>query len=204
MSTRQEEPVLEEREHVVQLSRLQVFAYLFVVPLLFTIVLTVVLGSALSIFDFSPQLNGAQMWLHRLPLVGAWIPEPAPVLSDMDAMAQMREEIRQEWDLIDKIKAEQDERARVLTANESALADLLLSYNKQREETERRDKRIANLVAAYEQMKPDEAARIFNTTALDDETCVEILLNMDIAKSAKLMAAMDPERAGHLSVLIRR
>jgi len=195
---------MEEQETVVQLGRMQVFTYLFLVPLIFTILLTVVLGSALSIFDFSPQLHGAQMWLHNLPLVGAWIPEPAPLISDLDGLTLQRQEIAKEYALLDKYREELDGQRSLLRSREDTFNDILQSYNKQREEANRRDRRIASLVTYYELMKAEEAARIFNSDILEDETCVEILLQMEASKASKLLAAMVPEKAARLSTLIRR
>ena len=53
--------------------------------------------------------------------------------------------------------------------------------------------RIDSLVKIYEGMKPEDAARIFNT--LDMDTVMKIMTAMSERKSGPVLAAMTPERA---------
>jgi flagellar motility protein MotE (MotC chaperone) len=60
--------------------------------------------------------------------------------------------------------------------------------------------RIQSLVKIYENMKPDDAARIFNT--LDMDVLIEVMGQMKEAKSALVLAAMNSDRAKAVTVLL--
>lgn len=55
------------------------------------------------------------------------------------------------------------------------------------------DERLRNLVRIYESMKPKEAARIFQDLEMD--VLLDVVSRMRAQQSAKILAAMDPDRA---------
>jgi len=55
------------------------------------------------------------------------------------------------------------------------------------------DERLRNLVRIYESMKPKEAARIFQD--LEMNVLLDVVSRMRAQQSAKILAAMEPERA---------
>ena len=59
---------------------------------------------------------------------------------------------------------------------------------------------IRNLVVMYENMKPKEAARVFDRLALD--VLVPVVLAMNPRKMAEVLAAMQPEAAEKLTVAL--
>lgn len=61
------------------------------------------------------------------------------------------------------------------------------------QQQEMEDGRINSLVKIYENMKPKEAATIFNT--LDMDVLLSVIGRMKEAKSSPVLAAMDPEKA---------
>ena len=76
----------------------------------------------------------------------------------------------------------------------SEVQDLLKQQNE--EETAR----IASLVKIYEGMKAKDAARIFDT--LDMDVLLEVMGKMSERKSAPILAAMNPERARSVTIML--
>lgn len=69
-----------------------------------------------------------------------------------------------------------------------------------KQQSEEEQKRIASLVKIYEGMKPKDAARIFNT--LDMDVLLEVVSQMSERKSAPIIAAMSPDRARSLTMML--
>lgn len=66
---------------------------------------------------------------------------------------------------------------------------------------EQQDKKIESLVKIYENMKPKDAARIFEDLELD--TLLEVAERMKERKLAPIMARMNPEKAREVTVELR-
>lgn len=62
---------------------------------------------------------------------------------------------------------------------------------------EQEEKKLVLMVKIYESMKPDQAAQIFNT--LPEERVLALLKRMREAKSAAIMANMNPSQASYLT-----
>ena len=69
-----------------------------------------------------------------------------------------------------------------------------------KQQTDQEDKRIASLVKIYEGMKPKDAATIFNT--LDSDILLSLITKMAEKKSALVLAAMDPDKARKLTIMM--
>lgn len=67
-------------------------------------------------------------------------------------------------------------------------------------QSEAEQQRIASLVKIYEGMKAKDAARIFNT--LDMDVLLEVMDRMSERKSAPIIAAMNPERARSITIML--
>lgn len=67
-------------------------------------------------------------------------------------------------------------------------------------QSEQADERIQTLVKVYEAMKPQDAARIFNT--LDLDVLVDVLGRMSERKLSPILAQMDAERARTVTMLL--
>jgi len=186
----------------VHLGSFQKFLYLFIAPLVFTVCLTLVLGGSLGIFDFSPQFTRVQLWLHTLPVVGAWIPEPMPPVSEDTAREQIMREIAAQWDLIARQQEILDERAQDITLRERQLNEIAQQIRLAEDQRQSRAQIMAILVEYFETMRPADAADIMNR--VQTETAVEIFLAMDIARGARIMQEMDPDRASLVTETIRR
>lgn len=62
---------------------------------------------------------------------------------------------------------------------------------------EQEEKKLVLMVKIYENMKPDQAAQIFNT--LPEERVLALLRRMKEVKSAAILANMNPSQASHLT-----
>lgn len=68
------------------------------------------------------------------------------------------------------------------------------------QQSEEEKKRIASLVKIYEGMKAKDAARIFDT--LDMDVLLQVLGQMSERKSAPIIAAMSPDRARSVTIMM--
>lgn len=68
------------------------------------------------------------------------------------------------------------------------------------QQSEEEQGRIDSLVKIYEGMKPKDAARIFDT--LDIDVLVSVISKMSERKIAPVMAAMNPERARSITIML--
>ena len=68
------------------------------------------------------------------------------------------------------------------------------------EQSEEEKARIVSLVKIYEGMKPKEAARIFDT--LDLDILVNVTSQMSERKLSPVLAAMNPDRAKTLTIML--
>ena len=67
-------------------------------------------------------------------------------------------------------------------------------------QSEEEEKRIESLVKVYEGMKPKDAARIFDT--LDLDVLVSVMSRMSERKMSPVLAAMNPERARTVTIML--
>ncbi len=67
-------------------------------------------------------------------------------------------------------------------------------------QSEEESARVASLVKIYEGMKPADAARIFDT--LDLDVLVSVMSSMSERKLSPVMAAMNPERAKTITIML--
>ena len=133
-------------------------------------------------------------------------PTPAPVTLPADPPISDAERatlsaLRARHVELDTRAARLDEREALLTAAERRLTDRLkqmtaLQTKLEQLEKDRQDRQEINwrgLVKTYEDMRPKDAATIFND--LDNGVLIPVLDRMKDAKAAPILAAMTPERA---------
>jgi flagellar motility protein MotE (MotC chaperone) len=127
---------------------------------------------------------------------------PAPVDTDtLQALAQRRSEL-------DKRAEEMREQEATLAAAQKRLEEKLALMREieakiaaaTKEQEAEEDGRIKSLVKIYETMKPKDAARVFEQ--LDLPVLLKVLERMKEAKSAPILAAMDPGKAKTVTVAI--
>lgn len=83
--------------------------------------------------------------------------------------------------------AKMEERVAELKKLEAEATDILKQYQ------EKEDKKIKSLVRIYENMKPKDAARIFEK--MEMPVLLEVVSHMKEAKAAPILAKMDPKNA---------
>ena len=126
-------------------------------------------------------------------------PPAEPPISDAEKATL--QDLRARRTTLDARAARLDEREALLTAAERRLTDRVqqltaLQSKLEQLEKDRQDRQEANwrgLVKTYEDMRPRDAATIFND--LDNGVLIPVLDRMKDAKAAPILAAMTPERA---------
>jgi flagellar motility protein MotE (MotC chaperone) len=119
----------------------------------------------------------------------------APIASPRRAALDERErDLAMREQLIGVTEKRVEERLVELKALEERL-NAMLAKRDEAEETQ-----FVTLVRMYENMKPPEAARIFNR--LDRQVLLTVASRMKPAKIGPVMAAMEPARAQDLTVML--
>jgi flagellar motility protein MotE (MotC chaperone) len=120
------------------------------------------------------------------------------VLQDLaarrDSLDKKEQELQTREALLRAAEQEIDRKYQELSSLRSELENLL---NKQSEEEK---SRIISLVKVYENMKPKEAARIFDT--LDIPVLMSVMSKMSERKLSPIMASMNPERAKTMTIML--
>jgi len=121
----------------------------------------------------------------------------------LQQLAERREELEARSREIEErnallIAAEQriDKKVGELQALRKTIEELLVKHDKQQEQ------KMASLVKIYENMKPKDAARIFEE--LDMNTLLMVAERMKERKLAPVMAKMNPEKAKEMTVELAR
>lgn len=94
--------------------------------------------------------------------------------------------------LVDAAEKRLEERAATVAAMEAQIGALVA------EKKSMEDAQLKSIVNMYENMKPKEAASVFNT--LDMEVLLKVARSMNTRKMAPIMAKMDTKRAEELTV----
>jgi flagellar motility protein MotE (MotC chaperone) len=109
-----------------------------------------------------------------------------------DELDKREQQIGQREALLKAAGVEVDRKIAELNKLRSELEDLL---NKQKTAE---DERINSLVKIYENMKPKDAANIFNT--LDMEVLLPVIAKISERKASPILAAMDPDKAREVTI----
>lgn len=130
---------------------------------------------------------------------------PPPDDADVQAFTASELEILQSLskrrDELDKRERKLGEREALLQAAEQEVDHKIAELNKLKSEMEAllgkqqkmEEDRLVSLVRIYENMKPKEAATIFNT--LDLDVLLAVIGRMNERKASPILANMDPEKA---------
>ena len=109
-------------------------------------------------------------------------------------LEKIEEDLRMREALLKAAEQELDRKVQELTNLRKEIEELLeLQSGKEQE-------RIDSLVKIYEGMKPKDAARIFDT--LDLDVLVMVMSKMSERKVAPVLAAMNPERARTVTIML--
>lgn len=118
-------------------------------------------------------------------------------LSDRRTEIEKRErDLDQRMGLLAAAEARIDNKIRQLRAFQETIEELIVTYDEQQEQ------KTQSLVRIYENMKPKDAARIFED--LDMETLLLVAERMKERKLADIMANMNSNRARDITVELSR
>lgn len=131
--------------------------------------------------------------------------------SDLDTAAvsmELYEDLATRRKELDKMQQDLQVKEALLKAAEQELDRKYQELTKLRGEiesllgkqTEEEQKQITSLVKVYEGMKPKDAARIFDT--LDIDVLVQVVSQMSERKLSPVLAAMNPERARTITIML--
>lgn len=141
----------------------------------------------------------------RLPSSPVTVPADTSTASDQRIFSSAEIEVLQALsrrrDEIDKREQKLSAREALLNAAEQEVDRKIAELNKLRGEIEAllgkqqtmEEERLTSLVKIYENMKPKEAAAIFNT--LDMDILLSVISRMSERKSSPVLASMDTDRA---------
>jgi len=111
-----------------------------------------------------------------------------------EALEKRERELAMREALLKAAEKEMDQKYKELLSIRNEIQELM------QEQSEDEQERIASLVKIYEGMKAKDAARIFNTLEMD--VLIEVMARMSERKSAPIIAAMNPERARSVTILL--
>ncbi len=117
------------------------------------------------------------------------------------AEIEVLQRLRQRRDQLDAREKEMDVRKKVLRVTEGKIDQKLADLGKLKDDVkelldsynQKQGAKLQSLVKIYENMKPKDAARIFEE--LDMETLLPVVDKMKEAKVAPILAQMDPKKA---------
>jgi len=129
---------------------------------------------------------------------------PDPLVEDGDVDGSQMEVLRTLADrrrMLDDRERELDRRAALLTVAEQRIDEKMAELTTLRSQLEsmmveldeEQEAHLRRLVGIYENMRPNDAAAIFN--GLDMGVLISVLQRMREQKSAPILAAMEPDRA---------
>jgi len=139
------------------------------------------------------------------PMV-ATAPSDGPTASESDVLERLSDRRKQ----LDARERDLDMREKLIGAAEKRVEERIVELKtiEGRIETmfgkrnEQEEAQLAGLVKMYETMKPAAAAAIFNT--LEQGVLIDVMSRMKPAKAAPVLAAMTPERAQEVTVVLAR
>ncbi len=108
-----------------------------------------------------------------------------------EKIRQKAKEVIQKEDQLQIVESRIQQQLTELKRIQGEITTLLDKHDEQEE------KKLLLMVKIYENMKPDQAAQIFNT--LPEDRLLALLKRMKEAKSAAIMANMNPSQASHLT-----
>ena len=108
-----------------------------------------------------------------------------------EKIKQKAREVVQKEDQLQIVESRIQQQLTELKRIQGEVTALLDTYDEQEE------KKLLLMVKIYENMKPDQAAQIFNT--LPEDRLLSLLKRMKESKSAAIMANMNPSQASHLT-----
>lgn len=113
-----------------------------------------------------------------------------------DRVEKREQELDVRTALLKAAEARIDKKAEEMKTLQSTIEGLLAAYDQEQE------KKVAGLVKIYENMKPKDAAKIFEELEMD--VLMMVLERVNSRRLAPIMAAMNPQKAREVTVELSR
>ena len=141
--------------------------------------------------DIQLDDRGLTLKLDFMNLTPADIKVLESLFDYREKIKQKAKEVVQKEDQLKIVENRIQQQITELKRIQSEITTLLDAHDQQEE------KKLVLMVKIYENMKPDQAAQIFNT--LPEDRVLALLKRMKETKSAAIMANMNPSQASHLT-----
>lgn len=155
----------------------------------------------ISEIDGKPDLNASKQtgskFETNLPnLQSGYSKEEMKILQELSnrrqALDRTEESLNMKANVLKATESKLEQKVSELKSLQDQVAELMKGYSEQE------DAKYRSLVKIYENMKPREAAKIFDELEMD--MLVQIITRMKESRSAPIIAAMHPSKAKELSI----
>jgi flagellar motility protein MotE (MotC chaperone) len=191
-------------------STFEKIIYIFVIPIVFTIILALAL---FSLFDYNVK-DTLLKYGRDIPYVGQYLPKPATEI-EKEKKAEMKiDEFGADYTkefkkLNDKIVAQESELNKAVTDNQTKdqlIKELQAELSIKEEQLKAKSlsdeeylKKIQELASVYGNMSASKAAPIIEN--LTTREAVLVLNQMTVTDKKNILQKMNPERAAEISIL---
>lgn len=186
-------------------SKLEWFFYIIFLPLLFTVLLTVIL----LYFMGYDTLNTALKWGNSVPVVERVLPEPKPEPGEMADQASINEnrvkdlrtENAQKEQTITELRSEVQAKEQSIKELENQIEELNASLEEKKTDEDQRQQEIGQLAQLYASMRPGNVAPILENLTMNEAVLMlEAMSNND---RSDILSEMNPQTAADLSILLK-
>ncbi|WP_078547128.1 MotE family protein [Litchfieldia alkalitelluris] len=189
---------IEEKEY----NKIQWFLFVVIIPILFTVVLSLVLMQVAGINVFSH----AKAIVQKIPGVSMMIKDENAIAQEKleeklsNEIANLQTDINHKDDTIEKLEASIQSKESELTTLKQELSQLNFQLAEMKEDKIIEENAVKDMTELYELMTPKKAAQIIPN--LDDEDAKKILTSLKTDKLAAIMEKMSPEDAAKYTKII--
>ncbi len=166
----------------------KILKFLIIALVLFVLI---IVGFFLGIYFRIIDTNEAneKYGLYELPIVGEYFVRPAE-----DGESSVEEAVQRTEAQKEEKKAEVKPKSKPVVLSKEEIE----KQTKERQAAEK--KRVSKLARLYNEMKPEEAAKIMET--MDDDIVISILQRMDESQVSQVLTKFDTDRAANITKIM--
>lgn len=187
----------EDVEVEKKYSKIQWFFACFVVPLLFSVVVSLVVMSMAGINVF----HLAEKYKDKIPDVTSLVNHDEKTSAPTERITSLNATIKQQKQEIAKLKTEIESKLKDLKGSKEEIDLLTKQLESLQEKQVTATVKLEELAKVYETMSAKKSAAIFSK--MDNKDVIEILVNMNNEARAAVLEKMDPVKAAKLTVLLK-
>ncbi len=180
------------------------FLYIFLIPLIFTLILT---GVLLSLFGYDVKETLLKVG-HSIPIVGSVVPAPPPTpvpqtdvsgeAADVDAL---KADLLQKEAELSKIKEESQQKDKTIEDLHNQLEQMQSESAEKGQTDEEYQTQLRRLADIYTNMTPSKAAPILERLTMPE--LVLVLSQMKQDAQSNVLAKMNPQIAAEASIQMK-